>query len=73
LNHAFSLPVEMVLYAVAYQQIIRDQNEQIETWPEQLDVGQPLPVLPLALNAQLALPIDLEATYMTACQRRRLL
>ena len=31
-----------------------------------------LPVLPLALNAEKCLPIDLEATNTIACQRRRL-
>jgi hypothetical protein len=46
--------------------------EQIEVWPVPLAVGQPLPVLPLALNAELCLPLDLEATYIAACQRRRL-
>ncbi len=37
-----------------------------------LEIGRPIPVLPLALNAELALPIDLEATYTAACRRRRL-
>ena len=37
-----------------------------------LEVGRTLPVLPLALNAEIVLPIDLEATYTAACQRRRL-
>jgi hypothetical protein len=69
---AFALPAETVLYGVAYRPIIRDGQEQIEVWPSTLEIGRPLPVLPLALNAELALPIDLEATYTAACQRRRL-
>ncbi len=41
-------------------------------WPASLAVGQNLPLLPLALNAEICLPLDLEASYSTACQRRRL-
>ena len=68
----FELPQETTLYGVAYRPIVRDQHEQIEIWPSPLQVGQPLPTLPLALNAEQCLPIDLEATYTIACQRRRL-
>ncbi len=71
-GEAFALPAEVLLYAVAYRPIVRDQTEQIDVWPATLAVGQPLPVLPLALNAELCLPLDLEATYRAACQRRRL-
>lgn len=66
------LPAEAFLYAVAYRPIVRNGAEQIEIWPSALAVGEPLPVLPLALNAEICLPIDLEATYTTACHRRRL-
>jgi hypothetical protein len=66
------LPAETSLYGVAYRPIVRDLHEQIEAWPSTLEVGQPLPVLPLALNAEQCLPIDLEASYTIACQRRRL-
>ena len=69
---AFALPTETPLYGVAYRPIVREQHEQIEIWPVALEIGKPLPVLPLALNAELCLPIDLEATYTIACQRRRL-
>jgi hypothetical protein len=31
-----------------------------------------VPMLPLALNAEVCLPVDLEATYTDACRRRRL-
>jgi hypothetical protein len=71
-GEAFALPVETMLYGIAYRPIIRDGESQIEIWPSALEIGQPLPVLPLALNAELVLPIDLESTYTFACQRRRL-
>jgi hypothetical protein len=68
---ATHLPAED-LYAVAYQPIVRDETEQIDVWTTTLHVGEPLPTLPLALNAELRLPVDLEETYTAACQRRRL-
>jgi Protein of unknown function (DUF4058) len=69
---ASTLPAETTLYGVAYRPVVHDQREQIEIWPSPLEIGQQLPVLPLALNAEQCLPIDLEATYTIACQRRRL-
>ncbi len=60
------------LFAAAYRPIVRDSLEQVEVWPAALAVGGPLPTLPLALDAVTCLPLDLEATYTTACQRRRL-
>jgi Protein of unknown function (DUF4058) len=68
----FLLPAEITLYAVAYRPIVRDSAEQTDIWPQSLAIGQPLPVAPLALNAELCVPLDLEATYVAACQRRRL-
>ncbi len=68
----FTLSAETDLYAVAYRPIVRNLYEQIEIWPSLLEIGKTLPLLPLALNAELCLPIDLEASYAVACQRRRL-
>lgn len=66
------LPAGADLSAVAYRPIVREKVEQIESWPHPLAVGRDLPTLPLALSAELCLPIDLEATYTAACDRRRL-
>jgi len=71
-DSALALPADVLLYAVAYRPIVRDNKEQVDVWTANLEVGRPLPVMPLALNAELSLPIDLEATYVSACQRRRL-
>jgi hypothetical protein len=60
------------LYAVAYRPIVRGKRDLIDIWPEPLAVGGELPMLPLALNAELCVPVDLEATYTVACNRRRL-
>jgi hypothetical protein len=61
-----------MLYAVAYKPIRRDEKKQIDVWPHRLAVGQPLPILPLWLNAVLAVPVDLEGTYTTALRRARI-
>jgi hypothetical protein len=66
------LPDGTALYAVAYRPVVRDRADVIEIWPAALAVGSELPTLPLALDAELCLPIDLEATYTAACNRRRL-
>ena len=60
------------LSAVAYRPVVREGREEIDVWAEALAVGRLLSTLPLALNAGLCLPIDLEATYTSACGRRRL-
>jgi hypothetical protein len=66
------LPAGTDLYAVAYRPVVRDKAGRVESWPHPLAVGAELPTVPLAVSAELALPIDLEATYTTACGRRRL-
>jgi Protein of unknown function (DUF4058) len=38
-------------------------------WRRPLQIGQPLPVVPLALGPQLRVPIDLEHTYREAARR----
>jgi hypothetical protein len=69
----FQLPAEVALYAVAYRPVRRSQREEIDLWPTTFGVGENLPVLPLVLNPETALPVDLEATYVDACRRRQLL
>ena len=60
------------LYAVAYRPILRQERAEIDMWPTQLAVGEPLPVSPLWLNVVDAIPVDLEATYTTALRRTRI-
>lgn len=61
-----------LLYAAAYRPVRRSDVAQIDVWTEALAVGGPLPVLPLALDKALTVPLDLDATYTLACQRRRI-
>jgi hypothetical protein len=59
------------LYASAYRPIRRDDRDQIEVWLRTLAVGEELPTLPLALTADIILPIDFEAAYTEACRLLR--
>ena len=72
LDASFLLAGEPNLYAVAYRPARRDHAEQIDLWTARLAVGQPLPVLPLALGQDQCVRLDLEATYVDACERRRI-
>ena len=51
------------LYAVACQTVPPEAPARLETWFIPLAVGSPLPTLPLWLEADLAVPLDLERTY----------
>ncbi|MEX2173747.1 MAG: DUF4058 family protein [Pirellulaceae bacterium] len=68
----FQQPAAMQLYAVAYRPVRRGGDDLIEIWPAELQIGQRLPDLPLWLGPDLVVPIHLETTYTSACQRRRL-
>lgn len=56
-----------LLSAVAYRAVGHDDEAQLQLWPATLTVGEPLPTLPLWIAADLAVPLDLEASYQAAC------
>jgi len=64
--------VDVSIYAAAYRPIRRQEREEIDLWPHTLALSTLLPTLPLALNAEVCLPVDLEAVYADICRRRRL-
>lgn len=68
----FLMTPAVATYAVAYRPSRQRSGDQIELWPTPLMLGQPLPVLPLALRNAGVVPVDLETTYTEACQRSRL-
>jgi hypothetical protein len=72
LDAALQMPAQQSLYGVGYRPLQVDGDGRIETWPVPLAVGQPLPALPLSLEAERCVPVDLEVAYREACQRRRL-
>jgi hypothetical protein len=65
-------PAETRLYAVAHRPVRREGQEQIDLWGQRLEVGQALPTLPLAISAEVCLPIDLESTYQDTRKKARL-
>jgi hypothetical protein len=56
-----------ILSAISYRPLGRDERGQLAVWRHTLEIGQPLPTLPLWLGADLAVPLDLEASHATAC------
>lgn len=54
------------LSAVAYR-AVGGSAGQLLAWPAALEVGQPLPTIPLWLGADTAVPLDLEASHTAAC------
>ncbi len=60
------------LYAVAYRTAGKGKRMRLEVWPAALAIGAPLPTLPLWLAPDLAVPLDLEATYVAACGSLRI-
>jgi hypothetical protein len=57
--------------AVSYRVVGSPQGTRLEAWPEELAVGSPLPTLPLWLDADVFVSLELEATYEAAwaCHR----
>ena len=45
---------------------------QLETWLRPLEIGQPLPTLPLWLADDLSIPLDLEESYEATCRALRI-
>jgi hypothetical protein len=78
LAQLLELPAELIdsvpfpLYATAYRLREQDDRDYLELWPESLAVGTTLPTLPLWIGEELAVPLDLEASYGNACQTLRL-
>ena len=60
------------LYAVACRWARRDDARILETWSHPLTLGRPLPTLPLWLASDLAVPIELEASYEETCRVLRI-
>lgn len=72
LEERFRMATEQTLYAVAYRPVRRGEEDQVDAWPMPLQLGRPLPTVPLSLAADLCVPVNLETSYRDACQRRRL-
>jgi len=62
------------LYAVAYRTATPTSGgqPQLEAWPEPLRLAEALPTLPLWIDMDLALPLQLEESYLAACESLRI-
>jgi hypothetical protein len=60
------------LYAVACRGTKQDRTWLLEAWLNPLAVGQALPTLPLWLADNLAVPLELEASYEETCRILRI-
>jgi hypothetical protein len=60
------------LSAVSYRSVELAGAGQLLAWPAALEVGHPLPTVPLWLGADAAVPLDLEASHAAACADLRI-
>src|SRR5207302_3758295 len=59
-------------YAVACRYVRTAERWRLETWEQPLTLGQPLPTLPLWLDEDLSVPLDLEESYEETCRVLRI-
>lgn len=60
------------LYATTCRQTRVGDALQLQTWNYPLTLGQPLPILPLWLAENLAVPLELEVSYEETCRVLRI-
>jgi hypothetical protein len=60
------------LSAVAYRVARQKDRLRFDAWPYSLAVGEHLPTVPLWLEADLAVPLDLEMTFINTCKSLRI-
>ena len=60
------------LYAAAYRTMNHEGEPVLDIWKESLALHAPLPMLPLWLNAEFSVPVDLQATYAETCRNQRI-
>jgi hypothetical protein len=51
---------------------VKDGAEQFAVWHHSVAVGFPLPTVPVPVRGGMHLKLDLEATYLEACERSRI-
>jgi hypothetical protein len=60
------------MYAVTLRTRFEDRRKMMDNWYHPLAVGKPLPSLPIWLNAQQAISLDLESSYEETCRTLRI-
>ena len=73
IGHADLSPTDPpALYGAVCRCRREHDQPQLETWAQAFAIGQPLPTLPLWLADDLAVPLELEASYEETCRVLRL-
>ncbi len=68
-----SLPEEPPpLYAAACRWGRKGEARLLETWSHFLEIGRPLPTLPLWLSGSVSVPLELESSYEQTCRILRI-
>ncbi len=57
----------MSFSATSYHPVVSAGDGKLFAWPFPLEINRPLPTVPLWLGPELAVPLDLEASYMATC------
>jgi hypothetical protein len=65
-------PQPPTLYAVACRSTRKAEPWLLEVWAHPLELGQPLPTLPLWLADNFAVPLELDASYEETCRILRI-
>jgi hypothetical protein len=60
------------LYAASYRWVRREKRTILEAWSYPMEIGQPLPTLPLWLSEDRVVPLNLEQSYEQACDDLRI-
>ncbi len=61
-------PEAPAVYAASCRWLRKSDQAVLETWIHTLNLGQPLPTLPLWLTDTLVVPLHLEPSYSQACE-----
>jgi hypothetical protein len=64
-------PPSAALSAVSYRAVGREDG-LLQVWPAVLEVGRPLPMLPLWLGGEFSVPLHLEVSHAAACDDLRI-
>jgi len=56
------------IYAVSLKPSVTNGRLKVKTWEHELQIGQKPPTLPLWLQHDFSIPLDLDASYESACR-----
>ncbi|MCI0462259.1 MAG: hypothetical protein L0Z62_35345 [Gemmataceae bacterium] len=71
-SEPLNTPALAGLYVVAYRTRVGADQTRLEAWEELLALGSPLPVLPVWISPEIAVPLDLERSYRDMCEGLRI-